>query len=107
MGTVCSGRGTTLATDPANCGMCGRACTGTPPPNSVVSCRASTCGFACAAGFGDCDGNTANGRERDVSADRGGATIGVQGNSAAEFAQFSCNTDAITSNSQIRLTPQP
>jgi hypothetical protein len=38
---------------------------------------------------------------------RGGATIGVQGNSAAEFAQFSCNTDAITSNSQIRLTPQP
>jgi hypothetical protein len=50
--------------------MCGRVCTGTPPPNSVLACQASTCGTACAAGFGDCDGNAANGCEHDVSADR-------------------------------------
>ncbi|MFO0602792.1 MAG: MXAN_6577-like cysteine-rich protein [Polyangiales bacterium] len=67
--TLCAGRCVALATDPANCGACGNACTGPLPPNSVAACRAGVCGFACAAGFGDCDGNPANGCERPVMAD--------------------------------------
>jgi len=45
----------------AHCGGCGRTCTA---PNSTLTCMASTCTLGgCAAGFGNCDGNVANGCE--------------------------------------------
>ncbi|MBL8685465.1 MAG: hypothetical protein JNK05_40190 [Myxococcales bacterium] len=49
------------ATDVSNCGSCGNACPSRP--NAMVSCAASACRYTCNAGFGDCDGNMANGCE--------------------------------------------
>jgi hypothetical protein len=50
-----------LVTDPNNCGMCGRRCS---IPNAVAGCAAGACTFlACAPGFVNADGNTANGCE--------------------------------------------
>ncbi|MFO0561991.1 MAG: hypothetical protein U0269_28520 [Polyangiales bacterium] len=49
------------ATDINHCGACGNACPARA--NSTASCSASSCRYTCNAGFGDCDGNTANGCE--------------------------------------------
>jgi hypothetical protein len=44
--------------------------TNCPLPNGQGVCQAGTCGSpTCATGFGDCDGNAANGCEHDLSAD--------------------------------------
>ena len=51
-------------TSPSHCGMCGSACPA--PPNAVATCAGATCGFTCAAGFGDCDGDASNGCEVDL-----------------------------------------
>jgi alpha-tubulin suppressor-like RCC1 family protein len=53
--------------DPANCGGCARTCPSVP--NATPTCGASRCGYACVAGFGDCDGDAANGCETDLRAD--------------------------------------
>ncbi len=45
----------------AHCGACNNACA--PRPNTTRSCVAGACSYACVAGFGDCDGNAANGCE--------------------------------------------
>jgi hypothetical protein len=53
--------------DAQSCGGCGKACS---LANAVANCANATCGVAsCKAGFGDCDGNPANGCELDTSAD--------------------------------------
>jgi len=50
-----------------NC--CGVACTATLPNTMGPACVAGRCGFAsCAANYGDCDGNAANGCEVDLRA---------------------------------------
>ncbi|MBL8685464.1 MAG: hypothetical protein JNK05_40185 [Myxococcales bacterium] len=56
-GTAC----VDTTTDESNCGSCGNACPSRP--NAAVSCAASACRYTCNAGFGDCDGNMANGCE--------------------------------------------
>ncbi|MFO0606795.1 MAG: hypothetical protein U0324_26725 [Polyangiales bacterium] len=49
----------------ANCGGCGLACSF---PNAGATCASGVCTrAACNAGFGDCDGNAANGCESDVA----------------------------------------
>ncbi len=59
-----------VAADPANgCGGVGCAPCPTAPANSVVDCAAGACSFTCNAGFGDCNGNAADGCEQDVSKD--------------------------------------
>lgn len=56
-----------LTTDAANCGACGRTC---GPANATGACVAGACRVGtCATGFGDCDGNAANGCERDLRSD--------------------------------------
>jgi hypothetical protein len=40
------------------------------PPNAASTCAGGTCGYACLAGFADCDGISTNGCELDVRADR-------------------------------------
>ncbi|MDP3273782.1 MAG: hypothetical protein Q8Q09_01210 [Deltaproteobacteria bacterium] len=45
----------------AHCGACGNACASTA--NAVASCAMGACGSSCNAGFGNCDGNAANGCE--------------------------------------------
>src|SRR5262249_52578918 len=53
--------------DAKNCAGCGNVCT---VANAIASCVNATCGVgSCKAGFGDCDGNPANGCELDTSAD--------------------------------------
>ncbi len=47
--------------DPMHCGACGRACAG--GPNATGRCVMGACVNECAGGFGDCDGNAANGCE--------------------------------------------
>ncbi len=59
--TAANGCEADFAADAMNCGMCGRACpTG---PNATARCMAGACRTECAAGFGDCDGDPANGCE--------------------------------------------
>jgi hypothetical protein len=47
--------------DVGNCGSCGNVCAARA--NSVAACSAGACRYTCTAGFGDCDGNAANGCE--------------------------------------------
>lgn len=60
-GTCCAGVCTTLASDPSNCGACGRTCGYFP--NVVTTCSNGVCGYACAEGWADCDRAAANGCE--------------------------------------------
>jgi hypothetical protein len=60
-GNRTNGCETDLNSNPSHCGACGRACAS---PNATPSCSAGVCGYTiCNAGFGDCDGNRANGCE--------------------------------------------
>ncbi|MEZ4404994.1 MAG: hypothetical protein R3A52_00690 [Polyangiales bacterium] len=59
--TGCETR-TDTATD---CGACGNACP--PVANASPTCAMGRCGFACDAGWADCDGDAANGCETDTT----------------------------------------
>ena len=66
----CNGRGddgceSELASDPMNCGGCGRACP--HGVNATTVCMAGTCAVTCMAGYGDCDGAPANGCENEFA----------------------------------------
>ncbi len=50
-----------LLTDLNNCGSCGLVCPS--GPHATASCAAGTCGFACAPGYENCDGDPQNGCE--------------------------------------------
>lgn len=53
--------------DPSNCGGCGLVCS---LPNAVEGCSFGICGISsCEVGYGDCDGNPANGCEAAVTSD--------------------------------------
>jgi hypothetical protein len=67
-----------------------------PLPNGQGICQAGTCGSpACAAGFGDCDGNASNGCERDLSADVGNCgACGLACTPACQTAVFTETWDA-------------
>ncbi|MFO0629287.1 MAG: hypothetical protein U0325_27170 [Polyangiales bacterium] len=56
----------TLSTT-SHCGRCGGACVARA--NSVALCRNGACDFTCLEGYGDCDGNAANGCEADLARD--------------------------------------
>jgi hypothetical protein len=47
-----------------HCGACANACPARP--NAVSSCAAGRCSFTCNSGFGDCDGDPANGCETNL-----------------------------------------
>jgi hypothetical protein len=64
--TCCSSICVDTKNDLNNCNTCGNICTG--GPNTVVGCSASACTVACKPGYGDCDGNTANGCETNLNA---------------------------------------
>jgi hypothetical protein len=48
----------------AHCGACGTVCA--TRANAATTCVAGACGFACDAGFRDCDGDASNGCEVDI-----------------------------------------
>ncbi|MDB4929700.1 MAG: hypothetical protein JWM10_2184, partial [Myxococcaceae bacterium] len=52
-------------TNPATCGTCTNRCVA--PANSAATCLGAACGFACGADYGNCDGNAANGCERNLA----------------------------------------
>ncbi len=51
-------------TDIGNCGSCGNACSTT---NDTPSCSNGVCSIQCATGWGNCDGNIANGCETQLN----------------------------------------
>ncbi|MGI8476774.1 MAG: hypothetical protein ACR2OO_10435, partial [Thermomicrobiales bacterium] len=55
----CDGACTDVATDLANCGACGNACT-TTVVGATATCGHGVCGFACPAGQTDCSGTCVN-----------------------------------------------
>jgi hypothetical protein len=60
-GAAANGCEANLATSASTCGACGRACAF---DHAAASCAAGVCAIgACEAGWGDCDGNPANGCE--------------------------------------------
>lgn len=63
----CPGGCTDLLSDPMNCGACNTVCQ--PAPNGKAQCRKGICETTCADGFGDCDGNPANGCETNLAND--------------------------------------
>ncbi len=62
-GSAANGCETATTSSTAHCGACGNACPARA--NATATCAGSTCGIACNAGFGNCDGNAANGCEVD------------------------------------------
>ena len=63
--TSCSGTCTNLQTDVNNCGTCGTVCSFA---NASAACVGGVCTIAaCNSGFGNCDGNSANGCETSTS----------------------------------------
>lgn len=52
------------AMDANNCGTCGKVCPG--GANAFPACAGGACGLTCATGYGNCDGNAANGCETDL-----------------------------------------
>ena len=58
---------TNLQTDVGNCGACGNTCNF---PNATAVCMGGTCALGtCNRGFGNCDGNAANGCETNLLGD--------------------------------------
>lgn len=57
----------TLASDAANCGMCGKKCATAMNADGV--CVSSACKLACQNGFAACDGNIENGCEVNTATD--------------------------------------
>jgi len=61
---------TDLTTSLGDCGACGRTCP--TPAHGIAACVAGQCALGgCAAGWGDCDGDPANGCEVDLSSSTG------------------------------------
>jgi len=85
-----------LATSPTNCGMCGTTCT---RANAASSCMMGMCALgACTEGFGNCDGNDANGCETDVREDRAncgrcGAMCAMPANGSAVCQAGRCRSN--------------
>ncbi len=63
-GDAANGCEVALGTSAAHCGACGRACSAT---NGTPACTAGVCGITCTTGFGNCDGDVANGCETDTA----------------------------------------
>src|SRR5204862_142494 len=59
-GVVSNGCEVNLSTDPAHCNTCATVCSST---NGDPTCNSGTCGIGCNTGFGNCNGNPADGCE--------------------------------------------
>ncbi len=68
-GDVTNGCEADLRVTVTACGACGHACP--TPAHAVATCAASACGFTCAAGYADCDGDPTNGCEAALGTDPG------------------------------------
>lgn len=95
--------------NPANCGSCGNQCAA--PSHARATCASSRCGFACDAGYGDCDHNAANGCEVNLNTDRancntcGHACSGTLACVAGSCASMSTCTAPLTTCSGVCVNP--
>ena len=62
--TKCGNTCTETDFDVANCGACANACSAA---NAVSSCASGVCAYSCKSDFGDCDQNSQNGCETNVT----------------------------------------
>ena len=53
-----------LNSDPFNCGACNRIC---DKPNATSFCLNANCEYSCSSGYGDCDGDSSNGCETQLT----------------------------------------
>ena len=91
-GVAANGCEVALGADALHCGSCPLACNAT---NGTATCVASVCRIACAAGFGNCDGNVANGCEVNINTTV--ASCGVCGRACAlAHATAGCAAGACT-----------
>lgn len=58
---------TRTSNDVANCGACGNACP--TRANATSTCVTGSCGFMCAVGFADCNGDPSDGCEANLQTD--------------------------------------
>jgi hypothetical protein len=65
-GMYANGCETNTGTSMTSCGTCGNACTNA---NGTTSCTGGVCVPVCATGYGNCDGNSANGCEANLNTD--------------------------------------
>src|SRR5579871_180053 len=71
-GKCCGGSCSDVSSDAFNCGQCNKACAGT---HQSATCNNGVCsGGACDPGWGDCDGNPANGCETNLHVDPNNCT---------------------------------
>jgi hypothetical protein len=97
---LCDGHCVDFATDPQNCGACGRTCV---VAQAEAACVAGECALgACATGWADCDGDPATGCELEIDCAEGQAcatSCGSQGAlSCADACAPSCTTPAESCN---------
>jgi hypothetical protein len=89
----------TPTTDVNNCGACGTVCPARA--NARATCASGTCGITCQTGFGNCNGNNADGCEVDTNTNTSncgacGTVCPARANAAttcqAGTCGFTCNT---------------
>ena len=89
--------------DPANCGRCGLVCA--PAHASGAACVSGACGYSqCDTGFGDCDGNAANGCETPLDTN---ANCGACGNACTlgfACAAGRCSAGLLSTNASWKYT---
>ena len=88
----CTGACVDTQANSAHCGACGTGC---DLAHAAPTCVAGSCAYTCTAGFGNCDGNAANGCETDTRvtvANCGacGTVCGARANSVASCAASAC-----------------
>lgn len=108
-----------IATDPNNCGDCGKKCDTT---NGAATCVGGSCQISCAPGYGDCDNNAANGCETNLnttasacgacntpcSSNHGTPTCaGGQCSIQCAAGFVDCNTDARTDGCEANINTNP
>ena len=92
--------GFSLASDPTNCGQCGRVCNVNNGNIQTYACVAATCGImTCNTGFADCDQAYGTGCEKNVSADVNNCgacnNVCTVANGAAGCANSACTVVAV------------
>ena len=96
--------------DPANCGVCAKACP--VPAHANATCAAGVCGvLGCQPGWSDCDNNMANGCEINISGDPkscGGCGMAcpVPPNSTATCVNSICGISCVAGFADCDKNPQ-
>lgn len=67
--TNCGGTCVELGSNPNHCGGCGIRCSGAAGPNANAICSFGSCGVLCQDGWGECNGDAADGCETNLQSD--------------------------------------